>query len=89
MLLLIRCPLFTDENIVHNAAVEAAARLIINELKVDKSELLKNINFDKILPTLKKTYNRDEIRYSAFDANTLVATVIGQNVEDVNNLNIS
>jgi len=84
---LIRCPLYTDENIVHIAAVEAAARLIVNELKVDKPELLKNIDIDKILPSLMNTTNvQSENEYSAVEVNKLVALIIGQNVEDIENL---
>lgn len=80
-----RCPLYTDENIVHSTAVEAAARLIIKELKDEQPELLRNINIDKILPELKKTKVQGT-HVSALDVNKVVATVIGQNVEDVNNL---
>jgi len=85
--LIIRCPLYTDENIVHTTAVEAAARLIINELKIKKPELLRNIDINKILPALKKKSNNSpNIQESALDINKVVATVIGQNVEDINNL---
>jgi len=78
--------LYTDENIVHTTAVEAAARLIINELKIKKPELLKNIDINKILPALKKSNNIPTTQKSALDINKVVATVIGQNVEDINNL---
>jgi len=78
--------LYTDENIVHTTAVEAAARLIINELKINKPELLKNIDINKILPALKKPNNIPAAQRSALDINKVVATVIGQNVEDINNL---
>lgn len=83
-----RCPLYTDENIVHATAVEAAARLIMNKLKVEKPELLKNIDINKILPTLKKSNKvlLQSAQSSSLDVNKLVATVIGQNVEDINNL---
>ncbi|CAI6368556.1 unnamed protein product [Macrosiphum euphorbiae] len=81
-----KCPLYTDENIVHTTAVEAAARLIINELKIKKPELLRNIDINKILPALKKSNNSPNIQESALDINKVVATVIGQNVEDINNL---
>jgi len=87
--ILIRCLLFTDENIVHITAIEATARMIINELKVDKPELLKNINIDKILPTLKNNKNvqfEDTNQYSFVEINKLVALIIDQNVEDVENL---
>lgn len=82
----IRCPLYTDENIVHTTAVEAAARIIINELKIKKPDLLRNIDINKILPALKKSNNPPNIQESALDVNQVVATVIGQNVEDINNL---
>lgn len=81
-----KCPLYTDENIVHTTAVEAAARLIINELKMEKPELLRNIDINKILPALKKSNNSSNIQKSALDINKVVATVIGQNVEDIINL---
>uniref|UniRef100_A0A2H8TSE3 E3 ubiquitin-protein ligase RNF216 n=2 Tax=Melanaphis sacchari TaxID=742174 RepID=A0A2H8TSE3_9HEMI len=81
-----KCPLYTDENIVHATAVEAAARLIINELKMKKPELLRNIDINKILPALKKSNNFPANQESALDINKVVATVIGQNVEDINNL---
>ncbi|XP_022167896.1 ATP-dependent RNA helicase DEAH11, chloroplastic-like [Myzus persicae] len=81
-----KCPLYTDENIVHTTAVEAAARLIINELKLKKPDLLKNIDINKILPALKKSNNSPNSQVSALDVNKVVATVIGQNVEDINNL---
>lgn len=84
--MIIRCPLYTDENIVHTTAVEAAARLIINELKLKKPDLLKNIDINKILPALKKSNNSPNSQVSALDVNKVVATVIGQNVEDINNL---
>lgn len=84
--MIIRCPLYTDENIVHTTAVEAAARLIINELKIKKPDLLRNIDLNKILPALKKSNNSPNIQESALDINKVVATVIGQNVEDINNL---
>jgi hypothetical protein len=84
--LIIRCPLYTDENIVHTTAVEAAARLIINELKLKKPELLRNIDINKILPALKKSTKLPATQESALDVNKVVATVIGQNVEDINNL---
>jgi len=86
-----KCPLYTDENIVHTAAVEAAAKLIVNELKVDKPELLRNLDIDKILPALKKT---SRVKFdnpdasSPIDVNHLVALIIGQNVEDIKNLEI-
>lgn len=83
--MIFRCPLYTDENIVHSTAVEAAARLIINKLKIEKPELLRNIDINKILPTLKKTKGQQSARFT-LDVNKLVATVIGQNVEDINNL---
>lgn len=86
MLLYIRCPLYTDENIVHITAVEAAARLIVNELQLTKPELLRNIDIDKILPALKKAKNLPNAEVSAIDVNKVVATVIGQDVEDINNL---
>jgi len=78
--------LYTDENIVHTTAVEAAARLIINELKIKKPELLRNIDINKILPSLKKSNKIPTTQKSALDINKVVATVIGQNVEDINNL---
>ncbi|XP_026812205.1 E3 ubiquitin-protein ligase RNF216-like [Rhopalosiphum maidis] len=81
-----KCPLYTDENIVHTTAVEAAARLIINELKLKKPELLRNIDINKILPALKKSNKLPATQESALDINKVVATVIGQNVEDINNL---
>jgi len=84
--LIIRCPLYTDENVVHATAVEAAARLIINELKLEKPDLLKNIDINKILPALKKSKTLSNNQESALDINKVVATVIGQNVEDINNL---
>lgn len=90
--LLIRCPLYTDENIVHTAAVEAAARLIINELKASKPELLRTIDMDKILPVLKNTNQiklRNSVAYSVTDVDRLVALIIGQNVEDIKNLGMS
>lgn len=84
---MIRCPLYTDENIIHTTAVEAAARLIINELKMSKPELLRNINIDKMLPDIKKNeMNVRQIHASPMDVNKIVATLIGQNVEDINNL---
>jgi len=58
-------------------------------LKVDKPELLKNINIDKILPALKKNKkvkSEDEPESSAIDINKLVALIIGQSVEDIKNL---
>jgi len=84
--LVIRCPLYTDENVVHATAVEAAARLIINELKIKKPDLLRTIDLNKILPALKKSNNPSDVQKSALDINKVVATVIGQNVEDINNL---
>jgi len=84
--LIFRCPLYTDENIVHTTAVEAAARLIINELKIKKPDLLRNIDINKILPALKKSNDSPNMQKSALDINKVVATVIGQNVEDINNL---
>jgi len=78
--------LYTDENIVHTTAVEAAARLIINELKITKPELLRNIDINKILPALKKSNKILTTQQSALDINKLVATIIGENVEDINNL---
>lgn len=86
LLSIIRCPLYTDENIVHTTAVEAAARLIINELKIKKPELLRNIDINKILPALKKPNKIPTTQKSALDINKIVATIIGQNVEDINNL---
>lgn len=41
-------------HIVHTTAVEADARLIINELKIKKPDLLRNIDINKILPALKQ-----------------------------------
>ncbi|XP_050436489.1 E3 ubiquitin-protein ligase RNF216-like [Adelges cooleyi] len=79
-----KCPLYTDENIVHATAVEAAARLIINELKEKQPELLRHIDIDKILPVMKKTSSSKYI--SALNVNRLVATVIGQNEDDVKKL---
>ncbi|KAE9521827.1 hypothetical protein AGLY_017779 [Aphis glycines] len=81
-----KCPMYTDENIVHTTAVEAAARLIINELKITKPELLRNIDINKILPALKKPNKIPTTQQSALDINKLVATIIGENVEDINNL---
>jgi len=51
--------------------------------------LLKNIDIDKILPALKNTSNvqsEDANQYSVVEVNKLVALIIGQNVEDVENL---
>lgn len=70
-----RCPLYTDENIALNIAVEVAAKLIINKLKHDKPELLMNINIEKSLSTLKKTHMAIDNLFSDFDVNTLVATL--------------
>lgn len=84
--MIIRCPLYTDENVVHSTAVEAAARLIINELKIEKPDLLRHIDLNKILPALKKSKKSSNNQESALDINKVVATVIGQNVEDINNL---
>lgn len=85
--MIVRCPLYTDENIVHATAVEAAARLIMNELKIKQPELLKNINIDKILPDIKKNkINIPRGQVSPMDVNKIVATLIGQNVEDINKL---
>nr|GFB14184.1 hypothetical protein [Tanacetum cinerariifolium] len=78
--------MFTDENIVHATAVEAAARLIINELKITKPELLRNIDINKILPALKNPNKIPTTQQSALAINKLVATIIGENVEDINNL---
>lgn len=76
--------MYTEENIVHTKAVEAAARLIINELKVTQPELLRNIDINKILPELQKKHRLPHI--SALDENKVVAMLIGQDVEDVKNL---
>lgn len=70
---------------MHSTAVEAAARLIINELKEKQPELLRNINIDKILPELKKKTNSPS-HTSNVDVNKVVATVTGHNVEDIVNL---
>lgn len=78
--------MYTDENIVHTKAVEAAARLILNELKVKQPELLKKIDINKILPELQKTKNTPSPHISALDEDKVVALLIGQNVEDVKNL---
>lgn len=86
---IIRCPLYTDESIVHTTAVEAAARLIINELKISQPELLRNIDINKILPDIKKGQKNNNVRQahvSPMDVNKIVATLTGQNVEDINNL---
>lgn len=84
-LFIIRCPLYTDENLVHTTAVEAAARLIVNELKIKQPDLLKNINIDKILPDIIKS-KKVHGQTPPMDINKLVATLIGQNVEDINNI---
>lgn len=80
-----RCPLYTDENIVHATAVEAAARLIVNELKVKQPDMLRHIDIEKILPSLQRNKTPAE-HVSALDINRVVATVIGQTVEDIKNL---
>lgn len=71
---------------MHSIAVEAAAKLILNELKEKQPELLRNINIDKILPPLNSKHVNKEQKLSPIDVNSIVALVIGQNVEDVNNL---
>lgn len=71
---------------MHTAAVEAAARLIINELKEKQPELLRNIDIDKILPSLNKTKKNCSYA-SALEINKIVALVTGENLEDINNLN--
>lgn len=71
---------------MHSTAVEAAARLIMNELKEKQPELLRNINIDKILPELRKKKTNSQPHTSNIDVNKVVATVTGHNVEDIVNL---
>lgn len=78
--------MYTDENIVHTAAVEAAARLIVNELKEKQPDLLRNIDIDKILPALNKNKKDPRIHVSALEVNRVVALITGENEEDINNL---
>lgn len=78
-----RCPLVTDEYIVHIVAVEAAARLIFKELKTTNPGLLEKIDVNKFLPT-KNSYRKYKI--SLLEINKLVALIIGQDEEDVKNL---
>lgn len=57
----------------------------MNELKQKQPEMLRHIDIDKILPSLKK--NKIPPQYvSALDVNRVVATVTGQNIEDIINL---
>lgn len=65
--------------------MEAAARITVNELKEKKPELLGKIDIDKLLPGIKK-YNAQVNWSSIEDVNQLLATVTGENVEDINNL---
>jgi len=79
--------LYTDENILHSVAVEVAAKYITHELKMKQPELLRKIDIEKILPTIRKSKNLTQIQHtSALDINNLLATIIGQNVEDIHNL---
>lgn len=75
-----------DESIVHTAAVEAAARLIFNELKAKNPQLLKKIDINKMLPDIKETNGCTFLDVSNAEMNKLVALIIGQNEEDVQNL---
>lgn len=82
-----RCPLHTDENIVHTKAVEVAARIILKELKEKKPELLKKIDINKLLPTVEQSNESQMGNLSNVgNVNQLLATIIGQKVEDINNL---
>lgn len=78
--------MYTDESIVHIKAVEAAARLIMNELKVEQPELLRKIDINKILPELQNTKHKHSPHISALDEDKVVAMLIGQDVKDVKNL---
>lgn len=82
-----RCPLYTNENLVHSIAVEAAARLTVAELKASRPELLNKIDINKILPEFKKTNNINDFPNSSVsEVNEFLAKILGQNIEDINNL---
>lgn len=79
-----RCPIFTDNNILHVATVEALARIISNELMKKNPELLKKINIDEILPLTQHTTNS---RPLSSVINNVISKAINQNFEDIiNNL---
>ncbi|VVC38867.1 Zinc finger, RING/FYVE/PHD-type [Cinara cedri] len=82
-----KCPLFTDENVVHVAVVEAAARLIIDEMRVTNPNLLIRVNMNKLLPKIKPPQPRrrgDEISVSI--DNEVIAKILGENVQKINSL---
>lgn len=86
--MIIRCPLYSDENLIHNEAVEVAARLLVKDLEEKNPELLQKIDINKFLPALKKKNNSIQQPPASItlDINQLLATVTGQDVEDINNL---
>ncbi|VVC42654.1 Hypothetical protein CINCED_3A016054 [Cinara cedri] len=88
-----RCPLYTDENLIHVAVIEAAARLIINELKETKPELLNKVDLNKLLPEIinKKPAVRRRGGHgtpstSVVIENEVIAKILGEDVEKINQL---
>lgn len=86
--MIVRCPLFTEDNIVHVTAVEATARLTMNKLKKEKPELVKNIDIDKMLPTPSEPKEGQLFKreLDPMRVNTLVAKMTGEDVNDINEL---
>lgn len=80
------CPLYIDEDIVNTTAVEATAKLMMNDLKMRQPELLKYININKFWGTIKK---KEKVKWISnkligffFGYHKIVATLIGKNIEN-------
>lgn len=86
-ILIIRCPLRTDDNISHVAAVEAACRLTIKNLRETKPDLLSKVDVDKILPPISNT-NEEENKEEPSNSmtNQVIASILDEKVERINSL---